>query len=88
MSIKDTVKSTGTISEKRWMLFFRIVGGLMFLAGIWESLVTLFWIGKDVVAMDPFKLKFALAGFVLIAANKNLGSIANNIGGMLTKLIR
>lgn len=80
MSIKNLSKKRETNTEKFWIYFFQIIGGIMFLAGIWESLITLFWLNKDVVTMNSFRVGFAACGFVLAMSGKQLGVLANNLG--------
>jgi hypothetical protein len=69
--------------EKLWARIFGWIGIFMFFAGIFQSLVSLFWIGEDVVKMDSFRIIFALIGFVLALANRQLGIFANAVGKIL-----
>jgi hypothetical protein len=75
-------------SERIWIILFRYSGFLMFIASIFESFVTLFWIGKDVVHMDSFRICFACVGFFFAFSNKQLGSFSNQIGKILINKLK
>lgn len=83
MSIQDLTNKTESEAEKGWIYAFRIIGIIMFLAGIWKSLVTMFWFGKEILVMTSFQMYFATIGFVFALAGKQLGIFANNIGAAL-----
>lgn len=68
------------VAERYWTIAVGWVGFAMFVGGVFESLVTLFWIGKDIVEMNAFRMKFSIAGLVLSMANSNLRKMAIGIG--------
>lgn len=63
MNLKELTQKKQSPGEKSWIRLFGWIGVLMFIAGTFESLVTLFWIGKAVVPMDDFRIGFAAGGF-------------------------
>lgn len=74
--------------EDRWMLAFRIVGIVMFVGGIYESLFTMFSLDREVVSMSSFKIYFSIIGFIFFAANKSLGKLANQAGAIMLKWLQ
>lgn len=83
--LKEVVALKGlkTTGKNRWIRAFIVVGAIMFVAGIFESLYSMFVIGMDEVKMSTLKIGFASIGFVFVAANDSLGEFANNIGKYL-----
>lgn len=72
-----------TRPERIWTRLFGWAGILMFFAATFESFVTLFWLDREVVKMDSFRIIFALVGFVFALANRQLGVFANAVGSTL-----
>ncbi|MEM1339820.1 MAG: hypothetical protein AAF634_11625 [Bacteroidota bacterium] len=73
-------KEDQSLGSYTWILIFRIIGSVMFVAAVFKTVVTMFWIGKETVPMNRFEIGFAVVGFVLAWAGKNLGELANGIG--------
>lgn len=85
--VKEIVRLKGikTSGENRWIKIWIFIGVIMFLAGIWESLVTMFFLDKEVVKMTTQQIVFASVGFVFVSANESLATMANNIGKHLVE---
>lgn len=71
--------------KNKWIKIFIIVGIVMFMAGIWKSLITMFWFEKEVVLMTTQQIVFSSVGFVFVAANDSLAQFANSIGKYLVE---
>jgi len=83
LKCKNAIKPT----EDKWMLALRIVGILLIVAGLYESVYTMFDMSKEVVEMGRFRIGSAIVGFLLFAGNKQLGKIANQIGSIALKYL-
>ncbi|MFC4219013.1 hypothetical protein [Flagellimonas marina] len=81
--LKGLTEKKETRSERNWSRSFGWMGVIMFLAAIFETMVTMFWIGMEVVPMDRYRIGFASIGFVFALANRQLGVFANNIGAVM-----
>lgn len=80
--LKEVVHLQGltTSGKNKWIKGFIIVGAVMFIASTFESIYTMFDLGREVIDMSRFKVIFAVIGFVFVAANDSLGSLANSAG--------
>lgn len=80
--VKEVVylKGLKTTGKNKWIKAFIVVGSIMFIAGIFESVYSMFIIGMDEVKMSSFKIWFAAIGFIFVAANDMLGDFANSLG--------
>ena len=85
---KTIYTTTDSKMEAIWIYGFRLIGTIMFLAGVWEAVITMFWLDKEVVPMSKYQITFAAVGFVLAFAGKSFGTIANNIGMILSDKLK
>ena len=83
MTLNKLTEKTESQTEKNWSRAFGWIGFVMFFAAIFETLVSMFWIGKEEISMSTFKIWFAVVGFVFALGNRQLGVFANNLGAIM-----
>ena len=78
--LKKLVKKTESRREKYWVIFFKVLGALLFLASIYLPVYSMVVLGMDEIPMTSNRWAFLAIGFFLVWGAKSFGILTNNIG--------